>query len=157
MVTAKQELFIQGKIDGLSHVDAYKAAYNTDNMTSDTIKIEAYRLAENPHVAPTIAERKAAIVAEFVSKAAWDLDRIVDELAENVIGSRRDGAWGASNTAVLGIGKAIGVISDKVDVNVTHTIKPGLSLEELEERMGRLQALKEIEAGIVDGEVVEGV
>ena len=53
----------------------------------------------------------------------------------------------ASNGAITGIGKALGILTDKIDVNVTHTLKPGMSLEELEARIQRLDAL---EAGVVD-------
>jgi hypothetical protein len=87
----------------------------------------------------------------MVAKKSWDLDAIIDEFAINVDGAREDKQWSASNAAITGIGKAIGVLTDKVDVNVTHTLKPGMSLEELEERMSRLNAL---EARIIEGEVI---
>ena len=74
-----------------------------------------------------------------------------NEPVAHVYGAREDRQWSASNAAITGIGKALGILSDKLDVNVTHTLKPGLSLEELEDRMGRLKALK---AGIIEGEGV---
>jgi len=41
---------------------------------------------------------------------------------------------------------------DRKEISFNHTLKPGLTLEELEDRMGRLEAL---EAGIIEGEVIE--
>ncbi len=59
-----------------------------------------------------------------------------------------------ANRALELLGKHIGMFVDRREINVNHTIKPGLSLEELEARIQRLDAL---EAGIVDstGVVVE--
>ena len=55
--------------------------------------------------------------------------------------------WSAANAIVTTGAKVAGILTDRVDLNVTHTIKPGLSLEELEARIQRLDAL---EAGVVD-------
>ena len=58
------------------------------------------------------------------------------------------GQISASSSALATIGKALGILVDKVDVNVTHALKPGLTLEELEDRILRLDAL---ESGVVEG------
>lgn len=144
MLTDKQEKFVQGKLEGLNNMDAYRQAYNAENMSYEAIKVEASRLLSSPNVALTIKETKAAY-------RGWSLDKIVETLEENVYGAREDKQWSASTGAIVAIGKAIGVLTDKVDVNVTHTLKPGLSLEELEGRVRRLDAL---EGRIIEGEAI---
>ena len=59
-----------------------------------------------------------------------------------------------ANRALELLGKHIGMFVDRKEFTVNHTIKPELSLEELEARIQRLDAL---EAGVVDstGVVVE--
>ena len=44
-LTAKQEGFVRGLIKGLSQADAYRAAYDCDNMGSHAIHCEASQLA----------------------------------------------------------------------------------------------------------------
>ena len=46
------------------------------------------------------------------------------------------------------LGKYLGLFVDRSEINITHTLKPGMGLEELEARVSRLNAL---EAGVVDG------
>ena len=154
MLTSKQESFAQAIVDGFPQVDAYKRAYNSENMDPSTVYQEASRVANNRKVAARVEELREAVAVMVVEKRAWDLDRLVDEAETNMAGAREDRQWSAANGALTTIGKATGLITDKVDVNVTHTLKPGLSLEELEERLQRLDAL---DAGVVDGtsEVVE--
>ena len=70
------------------------------------------------------------------------------ERRERVLG-REMRQIGASNGALAMIGKATGLLTDKVDVNVMHSIKPGLTLEELEDRLARGELLR---SKIIDGE-----
>lgn len=148
MLTEKQEKFVKGKLDGLTNMDAYRQAYNAENMSYETLQVESSRLASHPIIAPLIEETRA-------KERGWNLDRIVDEfetvLELGKIPNDKGSYTGlsASNAAITGIGKAIGILSDKIDVNITHTLKPGMSLEELEARVSRLDAL---EAGVIEGE-----
>lgn len=152
MLTAKQEAFCNAIVDGMNQSDAYRHAYNAENMTPEVIHVKACELMKTGKVSVILSEKRAAIASAFVAKRVWDLGTIVDEFETNVYGAREDKQWSASNAAITGIGKALGILADKVDVNVTHTLKPGLSLEELEARMERLDAL---EAGVIEGEVVD--
>lgn len=47
MLTPKQEMFVQGLVEGLSQRNAYKQAYNCDNMITQTIDNKAYKLFAN--------------------------------------------------------------------------------------------------------------
>lgn len=44
MLTPKQEIFVQGLVEGLSQRNAYKQAYEANGMTDRTIDNKAYRL-----------------------------------------------------------------------------------------------------------------
>lgn len=50
MLTYKQEQFIQGLLDGLSQLEAYKQAYNCENMSDSTISSNASRLFKNSKI-----------------------------------------------------------------------------------------------------------
>lgn len=50
MLTYKQEQFIQGLLDGLSQIEAYKRAYNCENMSDSTISSNASRLFKNSKI-----------------------------------------------------------------------------------------------------------
>lgn len=62
MLTAKQEKFVQGLVKGLSQRQAYKEAYNAENMADKTIDNEAYLLFKNPD----ISERYNELMQETV-------------------------------------------------------------------------------------------
>ena len=157
-MTAKQENFAKAIVAGMNQSDAYRHAYKVAGSSSDTIWENSSQLAHNTEVILRIQELRQPALDNL----AWNLDRIVDEYAQNVQLGRATNdrgapvALSASNGAITGIGKALGILTDRVDVNVTHTLKPGLSLEELEDRVVRLGAL---EAGIVDGQasIVESI
>ena len=56
MLTAKQEKFIQNIIKGMSQRDAYKNAYNAENMKDATIDTEACLLLKDPKVSKRYQE-----------------------------------------------------------------------------------------------------
>lgn len=56
MLTAKQEKFIQNIITGMSQRDAYKNAYNAENMKDATIDTEACLLLKDPKVSKRYQE-----------------------------------------------------------------------------------------------------
>ena len=150
-LTNNQESYAQARADGLNRSAAYRATYSTVNMKSTTIWDNAHNLDKHPKVAARILELKQAVLDESIESRAWDLDRLVQELATNVKLGRSLGQISASSGALATIGKALGLLVDKVDIDVTHTIKPGFTLEELEDRILRLDAL---ESGVVEGKSV---
>ena len=79
---------------------------------------------------------------------------VVREAAKNVELGREKGQIAASNGALGHIIDVQGLKVTKVEHSgaVDHILRPGVSLEELEDRYRRLEAL---EAGIVEGEVVD--
>ena len=150
-LTAKQEAFSQAIAEGCDPSDAYRYAYDAGAMQPATIANNAYKLLQRNDIATMISGLKQAVIDKLVAVRAWDLDRLVDEAETNMTGAREDGQWSAANGSLTIIGKATGLLVDKVDVNVNHSLKPGLTLEELESRIQRLNAL---EAGVVEGQAI---
>lgn len=56
MLTAKQERFVQNIIKGMTQRDAYKDAYNAENMKDATIDTEACLLLKDPKVSKRYQE-----------------------------------------------------------------------------------------------------
>lgn len=72
-LTAKQEEFCQGiACRGETQGAAYKAAYDTQNMSQATIYNEAYKLMQRPEIAARIND----LVREKMAKSSHDAGRI---------------------------------------------------------------------------------
>lgn len=76
-LTAKQNKFIDGVVDGLSYAEAYRqAGYSTKTMTVETLAREAYRTATLPNISPIIEQRRK----ELANKAIWDREQALTML-----------------------------------------------------------------------------
>ena len=78
MLTVKQEKFVQGLFKGLTQREAYKQAYNTENMKDATIDNNAYKLAQTSEIITSLKELQGK-QAERVGITA---DMIIKELAK---------------------------------------------------------------------------
>lgn len=83
MLTAKQEKFVQGIIEGKSQAEAYRSAYSTKNMTDNAIYIEASLLMDNPKVSLRLNELRNQMMKSSIMSAQkrleWLSERIDDE------------------------------------------------------------------------------
>jgi hypothetical protein len=77
-LTAKQEAFAQGIADGLTQADAYRAAYDAESMTDNTIYARASELMRNSKVAERIQELKGALA----DKVLWTREMSVKALVQ---------------------------------------------------------------------------
>jgi len=77
--TEKQEAFAQAILIEDNASDAYRASYDAENMSLETINREATRLIQNPTVATRIAELKAAREEKTGIDAEWLLKRLAEE------------------------------------------------------------------------------
>ena len=111
-LTSKQLAFAHGVASGLNHSEAYRQAYDAENMSPTTIRDEAYDLMQHPDVSPTIKALQQAVTDAAVGAAAWSLDRLVGEFEVNMELGRTINDRGvpaglsASNGAITGIGPA---------------------------------------------------
>ena len=112
-LTAKQERFINALITGKkSQREAYKEAYNTENMKDDTIDNCAYRLLNRPEV----KERYEELLEEHKQKALYtreeavlDLIYIKEKAKEEI---EKKGVKQATMSAFLGAVKELCTIED---------------------------------------------
>ena len=51
MLTPKQEKFVQGIVQGMSHADAYRSAYSCKKMSDNAIYREASLMVDSPKIA----------------------------------------------------------------------------------------------------------
>ena len=69
MLTAKQEKFVQGIIEGKSQADAYRAAYSTKNMTDKSIWVNASQLMNDTKVAQRVTELRNQMMKSSIMSA----------------------------------------------------------------------------------------
>ena len=76
ILTIKQEIFIQRLIEGYSQREAYKFAYNCENMKDATIDNNAYKLMQNNE----ITTRYEELLNELKEKAFYTVEKANDDL-----------------------------------------------------------------------------
>lgn len=74
MLTAKQEQFIKNIIDGMSQADAYRSAYNTEQMKDKTIWEKASALMKNGKVAARLKELRDQLAKPTIMTAQERLE-----------------------------------------------------------------------------------
>ena len=83
MLTAKQELFCQKIIEGMTQADAYRAAYSTKNMSDKTVWENASRIANDNKVKARLQGLRDTIAMDKVMTAQrrleWLTERVLSE------------------------------------------------------------------------------
>lgn len=74
MLTAKQEEFVKGIIDGKSQVEAYRSAYPNQKATDKTICENASRLMNNSKVIARLAELREQMMKPTIMSAQERLE-----------------------------------------------------------------------------------
>ena len=74
-LTGKQEKFAQGIAKGLSQADAYREAYDYEDMAENTIHRQAHEVMKNSKVTARVEELKAAIQEELVYTAKQGFEK----------------------------------------------------------------------------------
>lgn len=77
-LTAKQEAFCQGIADGLGQADAYRAAYDAEDMKENSVYVNASKLMKNAKVMQRIAELKSQVQ----EKQLWSREMSVKALVQ---------------------------------------------------------------------------
>ena len=74
MLTAKQELFVQNIIQGMSQADAYRSAYSCKNMSDNTVYVNASKLAADTKVALRLKELREQLATPAIMSAQKRLE-----------------------------------------------------------------------------------
>ena len=77
-LTAKQEAFCQGIADGLGQADAYRAAYDAEDMKENSVYVNASKLMKNAKIMQRIAELKSQVQ----EKQLWSREMSVKALVQ---------------------------------------------------------------------------
>lgn len=77
-LTAKQESFAQAVASGMTQADAYRHAYDAENMGDNPVIVEASRLMSDPNISLRVKQLKE----EIACAALWTRLDSVQTLAE---------------------------------------------------------------------------
>ena len=75
-LTTKQEIFVQRLIEGNSQREAYKFAYNCENMKDESIDVKASKLFNSPK----IIQRYEELLEEHKQKALYTREEAINDL-----------------------------------------------------------------------------
>lgn len=78
MLTAKQEQFAKNIVKGMSQADAYRNAYDAENMADGTIYCEASRLMSDPNIATRVAELRDKVAKPTIMSAQERLEFLTE-------------------------------------------------------------------------------
>ena len=74
MLTGKQEEFAKNIVQGMNQADAYRSAYDAEEMSDNAIYVEASRLIDNPKVALRIKELRDSLAKPTIMSAQERLE-----------------------------------------------------------------------------------
>jgi hypothetical protein len=147
-LTPKQENFVRAIWKGQTQRQAYKANYNTKNMSDEVVDVKACELMKNGKVAVRLHELQER-AARSTQRTVESIDQMLDEAYELARGD--EDRWpnpAAMINAAIGIAKLHGLIIDKksIDHGGTVTMKHEDALAKLEAIANRNQKTIEVEA-----------
>ena len=148
-LTEKQLRFSNGAVSGLSLADAYRQAYDAENMSEKAIRTEACRLAARPDVAHAMQAISAQKASQMQIVSVSDRDMLITNLRRWTKGDETPTS-GQLRAAEL-LGKACGLYRDIVE---TRTERP--ASEVLADIEARLNALGADPVKQVDGDEETG-
>ena len=120
-LTLKQERFAQLVIEKQGRLsEAYRDAYDADNMTDESVKVSAHRLArEHEGVAKRIDELRG----ELLERHRTSVDTITAELEEARRLAMTEKAAGPAVQASMGKAKLHGVLGDKQQIQGAEGVR----------------------------------
>ena len=81
-LTPKQEKFIQNIVSGMSQRQAYKDSYNAENMTDESIDVEACKLFNDTKVSQRYQELMKKLEDEAIMSAKERMKFLTDVIKE---------------------------------------------------------------------------
>jgi len=112
-LTDKQEKFCQAVFEGNNFSDAYRAAYNTQNMNAASIHREAHAVTVNPKVTARIDGLFHEKEKEQRMLRLSRSEKVISRL--EAIGLRDGEADGTQVRALELLGKTMGLFIDKIE------------------------------------------
>ena len=78
MLTPKQELFAQNIYAGMTQADAYRNAYNAENMSDNAIYVNACKIAKNEKVRLRIQELRDNAAKDTIMSISERMEWLTD-------------------------------------------------------------------------------
>ena len=135
-LTVKQECFCIAILNGTGWSEAYRQAYDAENMSAASIHREAYALATNPKIASRLERAEREKQAEQRMQRLSRAERVVQKLEQIAL---RDGDTDGTQVRALELlGKTLGLFVDRVETEDKTTRDADAVRAELEARLNRL-------------------
>jgi len=135
-LTAKQEAFAQAVFDGENFSDAYRQAYDAENMSNASIHRQAHELAYSPKVSARLEQLSREKEHERRMQRVSRADRTLQKLEE--IALRPGDPDGTQVRALELLGKTMGLFVDRVETEDKTERDAETIRRDLEERLSRL-------------------
>lgn len=127
MLTAKQEAFVTNIIQGMSQADAYRSAYDCENMSDNAIYREASLLMDHPKVAQRLKELRGELAKPSIMSAQERLEWLT-KLINNAEEGTND-----KLKAIDIMNKMQGEYVQKVEADVKSEVVINIELEDDDE------------------------
>lgn len=135
-LTPKQEKFCQNIVSGMNNSDAYRAAYNCENMGDPTINNNAYVLMQDNDIAVRIEQLRLPIA----ERIGMGLENYLKELIELKKNAQADEDHNPAIKAHELVGKCLGYYVTKTEISGSLAIEQ-MSDEELDKRLAEKSIL----------------
>lgn len=129
-LTPKQEKFCQGIVSGLNQSDAYRAAYNCENMGNATIHSNSYVLMQDNEILLRIDELRLPIA----ERIGMGFESYLKEMLESKKRADNDREHAPAIKALENVGKALGYYVQRTEISGSLTIEQ-MSDEELDRKL----------------------
>ena len=108
-LTQKQEAFARAVVEIGNQGEAYRRVYAAENMTDNSVYVEACRLMQNPKVAHRVDELRA----QAAQRHEITLEKLTEMLAATEKQAEELQQPGARTQAIMGLAKLHGLIVDQ--------------------------------------------
>jgi hypothetical protein len=135
-LTIKQQAFCDAVFAGNNFSEAYRQAYQAQDMSPGAIHREACVLAKHPKVSGRLEQMWAEKEQEQRMRRLSRAERVVEKLEE--IGVQGKSADGTQVRALELLGKTLGLFVDRVETEDKTERDPEVIRKEIEARLARL-------------------
>lgn len=139
MLTMKQEQFAAAIVEGKTHADAYRQAYDASGMKDGTVWSEAARLMRRPHVTARVEELKSEAEAVRQGLLLSREEAILARLEHEALTAKTDAA---RIRALELLGRHAGLFVERVEVEQVERSVEVIE-RDIRQRLHRLGLAKE--------------
>lgn len=143
-LTPKQEAFARAYVETSNASEAYRRCYKA-NTKPEVVWVKACELLKNGKVAVRVAELKQ----DLADRHDVTVDYLTAEYRDAIMQGKTLGQIAPVVSAITALGKLHGLISDKVDHNIKHSL--GEEFEGFIRSLTRPQSKINYDAETIDG------